>query len=156
MRKRDKAGFRIFFAYLEETGLDEPLRAICRSHAVTLAEIYLDTKGPTVYAARLECWGWLTLAAGKSSAEVGRLFDRDPTSVLYALRRLAEGASLTLAGLHKAALATSTRAAAGFAANGRRLAAGRATAAPGTRLEGEATQSQPEASKDVLRASGEE
>lgn len=88
--RRDQAGFRRFFAYLEETGLDEPLREICRAHRTTLYETYTDGRGPALHAARLECWGWLVLEAGRSASEVARLYERDPTSVLYGLRRLRE------------------------------------------------------------------
>lgn len=92
-RPRDKAGFRRFFGYLEETGLVEPLREICIEHAVTLFEVYGDEKGPTAYAARLECWAWLHLSLRKSPTEIARLFDREHTSLLYALRRMREAAT---------------------------------------------------------------
>lgn len=90
MRARDKAGFRIFFAYAEETGLLGPLREICLAHSTTLFEIYTDAKGPASHAARLECWAHLIIEVGKSAGEVARFFDRDPASILYGMRKLRE------------------------------------------------------------------
>ncbi len=96
-RVRDQEGYVRFLYYLDETGLDVELRAICLRHHVTPKDVYLDTKGPTVHAARLEIWWWLTSTIGKSTGEVARIFDRDGSSVLYAIKRLREtAASMTV------------------------------------------------------------
>lgn len=85
---RDDESYKRFLAYATESGLEPEIRAICRRHAVTPRDIYLDVRGPTVYAARLEVWWWLASAYRKSMSEIGRMFDREATSVLYAVRRL--------------------------------------------------------------------
>lgn len=105
---RDNDGYERFFAHVTEAGFAEDLKAICLRHHVTLKEIYLDTRGPTVYAARLEAWWWMTSAIHKSSSEIARIFDRDPSSILHALTRLKEaaqalGESLDGEGSHKVA-----------------------------------------------------
>ena len=87
---RDEESYKRFLEYVTESGLEPEIRTICRRHAVTLRDIYLDVRGPTVYAARLEVWWWLASAYRKSTSEIGRLFDREATSVLYAIRRLRE------------------------------------------------------------------
>lgn len=63
------------------------VRAICRKHFVRTQEIYLDAKSASIIAARLEVWHWLTLI-GKSHGDIARLFDRDPSSVHYAMQKL--------------------------------------------------------------------
>lgn len=126
--RRDKAGFRRFYAYLRETGLEEPLRAACAAHRATLADAYGDAKGPTAHAARLECWALLALEHGKSPAEIGRMFDRDGGSVRYGLRRMAEeaaarGAALALDTARPAARFVAEAAAEAVRANGQARAA---------------------------------
>ncbi len=93
---RDKTGFRRFFAYLEETGLDEPIRRICRGHATTLYEIYSNDRGPTAHAGRLETWWVLTNVYRKSTGEIARFFERDATSIGYALKQLAGEENLSV------------------------------------------------------------
>lgn len=87
-RERTEEGFRNFSGYVEETGLFADLKAICLRHHVTLRDVYLDTKGPTVYAARLEVWWWLYSTIKKSTFEIARLFDRDDSTISYALIKL--------------------------------------------------------------------
>ena len=123
--RRDQAGFRRFFGYLEETGLDEPLREICRAHHTTLFEVYADASGPTAHAARLECWGWLTLEIGKSPTEIARIFDREQASIRYGLGRMREVAAADATGLGRETLRAlaarvASRASAAQAAGGRR------------------------------------
>lgn len=89
---RDKQSFRRFHLYVEECGLDEPLRAIGRHHGVTLFEAYSDARGPSVVAARIEMWHWLVSEMGKSPAEVAAMFDRDRGAVTAALKKLHERA----------------------------------------------------------------
>lgn len=91
-RTRDNADFEIFSAYIVEAGLDPEIRATCLKHRVTLRDIFLDVRGASVHAARLEVW-WNLLAFGKSSSEIGRIFARDATSVMHAMKRLAEQAA---------------------------------------------------------------
>lgn len=88
MPSRNKEGFRRFFGYLEEVGLTEPLREICKAHCTSLMEIYLDTVGQSSLAARLEVWWWLKTEIGKSDAEIGRMFDRDASSVHYGQKKV--------------------------------------------------------------------
>lgn len=88
-RRRDEEGYLRFAAYLGETGLLVGARVICLRHAVTPRDIYLDGAGPTTYAARLEIWHWLS-TLGKSPTEIARMFDRDDSSIRYALGRLAK------------------------------------------------------------------
>lgn len=85
---RDQTSYLQFLVYLDETGLDVGVQEICRRHHVSTREVYLDGKGPTVTAARIEVWYWLRVAIGKSNSEIGRMFDRDASSVSYALARL--------------------------------------------------------------------
>ena len=92
-KARDQEGYLRFLYYLDETGLDVELRAICLRHHVTPRDVYLDTRGPTVHAARLEIWWWLTQTIGKSTGEVGRIFDREGPSITHAIRRLREVAA---------------------------------------------------------------
>ncbi len=87
-RTRDKAGYQRFHEYLVEVGLEPQIRCICLQHTVTPRDIYLDTLGPSATGARLEVWWWLMKEIGKSKSEIGKLFDRDPTSVTHALKRL--------------------------------------------------------------------
>lgn len=88
-KTRSFIGFETFSAYILEAGLDEELRAVCLTHRVTLKEVYLDTRGTSVHAARMEMW-WRLANMGKSLSEIGRLFARDVTSIMHAMRRLRE------------------------------------------------------------------
>lgn len=111
---RDEAGYQRFLAYIQETGLDEGLKSICLRHHVTLREIYLDVRGPTVYAARLEAWWWLYSGFNKSTSEIGRIFDRNYSSILHAFSKLKEtaaemGHELEKNGAHVTAKAVSKR-----------------------------------------------
>lgn len=90
---RDKAGFRRFFAYVEEANLTEPLRAICHRHGSSLLEIYLDTRTPAAVAARIEVWWWLITETWRSPNEVATLFARDHASITHAIRQLRERAA---------------------------------------------------------------
>lgn len=92
MARRDEQGYLRFIAYLGESGLEPSVRGICLRHATTPRDIYLDTQGPTITAARLEVWWWLTVELGKSAGEIGLIFDRNQGSIRYALRRLGEAA----------------------------------------------------------------
>lgn len=85
---RDEVGALRFLAYLEETGLFDTVRAICLAYHVTPRDIYLDGRGPTIVAARLETWWVLSARARKSAREVGDMFGRDPSSVMHAMRKL--------------------------------------------------------------------
>lgn len=124
---RDKNGFRQFFGYLEETGLDEPVREICRAHATTLHEIYSNAAGPSPHAARLEVWWTLASVYRKSSKEIANLFDRDYSSILYSFRRLSELAAerdvvLALDTVRPLAIGVAGKTFAGRVSRGRRLA----------------------------------
>lgn len=90
-RTEDRSCF--FLAYLAETGLDVELRAICLRHFVSLRNVYLDGRDPTIVAARLECWFWLSTRARKSASEIARIFDRDNASVHHGLKKLREMAA---------------------------------------------------------------
>jgi hypothetical protein len=94
--RRDDASYEVFAAYVVEAGLDFEMRSICLYNHVTIRDIYLDARGPTVHAARLEVWWWLTFVLKKSFNETGRLFDRDPTSIAHAVRGLVNQ-SITMA-----------------------------------------------------------
>lgn len=89
---RDNEGYERFLAYITEAGFIDDLKSICLSHRVTLREVYLDVRGPSVYAARIEIWWWMMFSLHKSSVEIGRIFDRDYSSVLHAITRLKERA----------------------------------------------------------------
>jgi len=91
-RRRDDESYRRFLVYIGECGLEPGLRSICLKHAVTPRDIYLDATGETIHAARLEVWWWLAQEHRKSSSEIGRMFDREPSSILYALKKLSEEA----------------------------------------------------------------
>lgn len=91
---RDQTGYLQFLVYLDETGLDVGVHEICRRHHVSTREVYLDAKGPTVTAARLEIWYWLRIVIGKSHGEIGRMFGRDAGSISYAFHRLVEQANV--------------------------------------------------------------
>ena len=127
-KERNEESYLRFLYYLDETGLDVELRAICLRHFVTPKDVYLNSKGPTVHAARLEIWWWLTTTIRKSHGEVGRLFDRDGTSILYAMRKLRTTATTMgaeLDALHAAdvARAVALSAIEGQARAGRQVAA---------------------------------
>lgn len=83
---------RLFVAYLTETGLEQEMKAICQIHHVSLRDIYLDTRGPTVHSARLSVWWWLAYVIGKSGKEIARIFDRDASSIHYALAKVVQRA----------------------------------------------------------------
>lgn len=85
---RDEAGYRRLIAYLGEVGLEPDVRGICLRHAVTLRDVYLDSSAAEVHAARTEIWWWLESKHRKSRAQIGRLFDRDATTVTAALNKL--------------------------------------------------------------------
>ena len=90
-RLRDNVAFEAFSSYIAECGLEGDMRAVCLKHRVTLRDIFLDARGPTVHAARMEIWRNLT-SFGKSSNEVGTIFFRDATSVQHAMKRMNERA----------------------------------------------------------------
>jgi imidazole glycerol phosphate synthase subunit HisF len=121
-RPRDEAGYMRFLYYLDETGLDAEVRAVCLRHHVTARDVYMDTKGPSTHAARLEIWYWLTETIKKSTGEVGRIFDRDGSSICHALRKLretAEAMSIELTAIGPLGAADAARATALKAAEGR-------------------------------------
>jgi len=87
-RARDKLGFRRFYLFCEEVALLDPFREILRLHAVSLWDVYGDVPGPSVHAARMHLWWWLSAAYGKSAGEIGRIFDRDGSSIHHAVAKL--------------------------------------------------------------------
>lgn len=91
--KRDEESYQRFHAYIVEVHLESEMRDICIRHRVSIHDIYLDERGPSTHAARLEVWWWLVSVIQKSPREVGRIFHRDGSSILYALRRLHERAN---------------------------------------------------------------
>lgn len=126
--QRDQAGFRIHFLYIKEVGLDGSLISICKAHAVTLHDVYVDGRGPTIHAARLECWGWMHLFLRKSHSEIGKIYDREPGSVLFALKRMREiaseyGVRFELSTLRQLASEVAQRSSTNQAAAGRRAQA---------------------------------
>lgn len=92
-RARSEESLLRFAAYAEECGFAKELREICVAHRSSIADVYLDVRGPTAHAARLECWWWLGAACRKSATEIARMFDRDRSSIGYALDKLAEEAA---------------------------------------------------------------
>lgn len=90
---RDDTSYARFIEYVRECGLETEMRIICLRHSVTPRDIYLDTQGYTVYAARIEVWWWLSSYYRKSTTEIGRMFDREGTSIVHALRKLRERAT---------------------------------------------------------------
>lgn len=94
--KRDESSFLLFHAYISEVQLESELRAICLRHRVTLRDVYLDIRQPSAHAARLEVWWWMVTKIQKSPREVARIFHRDGSSILYALRRLHERADMMM------------------------------------------------------------
>lgn len=86
--KRDVVTYLKFQQYVEEAGLLPKLQEIVLAHHVTLHDVYLDLKGPSTIAARLECWWWLMKHGNKSRGEIGRIFHRDTTSILHGLRKV--------------------------------------------------------------------
>ncbi len=89
---RNNDDYEIFLAYINETGLIVDMQIACLNHRVTLREIFLDVRGATVHAARLEIW-WTMMNFGKTTKEVSRLFVRDVSSVSHAMKRLREHSS---------------------------------------------------------------
>lgn len=90
---RTKEKFRAFYEYLVETGLLPVLQAICLRHTVTLHDVFMDVKGSSVTAARIEMWWRLMTLYGKSPAEIERIFQRHRDSIAYAMRKLQERAN---------------------------------------------------------------
>lgn len=91
-RRRDKAGFRRFFRYLEETGLVYPLRKRALRHGATLHDVYGDERAEAATAARIEAWWYLVAETRRSPEQVAELFDRSASSVRHGLRLLRERA----------------------------------------------------------------
>lgn len=89
-KPRDETGYRRFEKYIDDVGLGMEMRTICKRHTVTPRDIYFDSKGGTAHAARVEVWWWLVNVVGKSTLEVGNLFDRAATSISKALIKLYE------------------------------------------------------------------
>lgn len=87
-RARTEAGYQMFSAYIEEVGLGDQIKEICKRHVTTPRDVYLDTRGPSATGARFEVWWWLMKVVGKSTAEIGRLFDRDASSMTHAMKKL--------------------------------------------------------------------
>jgi hypothetical protein len=87
-RIRDEAGYAVLEKHLTESGLEVSVKEICKSHFTSLRHIYLDTRGPSVLAARIEVWWTLMKVYGKAHAEIGTIFNRDRSSISWALRRL--------------------------------------------------------------------
>lgn len=87
-RRRTEEGYERFLAYLGDVGLGELVRSVCLAHAVTPRDAYMDSRSGSAFAARLELWWRLQKQWHKSHIEIGRLFDRKPTSVTHAMRKL--------------------------------------------------------------------
>lgn len=85
---RDEGGYRRFVAYLGETGLLEEIRSICLRHAVSLRDIYFNSSASEIQAARSEIWWWLEAKHNKSRATIGRMFDRDASTISTAIKKL--------------------------------------------------------------------
>lgn len=78
-----------FRKYCQETGLLEDLERLARSHRVTLKAVYERRHSKSVVRARQAIWLWLH-DLGKSHPEIGELFGRDHTTIIYAVRRARE------------------------------------------------------------------
>lgn len=92
-RIRNEESYQKLLVYLNEVGLFDDLRAVCLKYYVSLRDIYLDSRGPTVHAARLEVWFVLAHTFKKSNGEIAKIFDRDGSSLTHAFRRLKEKAA---------------------------------------------------------------
>jgi hypothetical protein len=102
-------------------------------------DMYLDGKGPTMLAARLESWWYLMRRAGKSAGEIALMYDRDQSSIQHGLRQLFRYAD-ELGFEVEAATAHELCARLGAAINERFIQGGRATAATGLGVEASAAK----------------
>lgn len=127
-QRRDEDGYQRFLGYLGEAGIEPELRGICLTHAVTLRDIYLDVRGPSCMAARLEVWWWLSFKYHKSRPEIARLFDRDPGSIAHAFTRLRDTAAangretIPSSYIHGLSVLVATSATIAWTESGRRVA----------------------------------
>ena len=64
------------------------IAAVAKEHGVTVAEIVGHRRSTWIVAARWEAIKRVSLETGWSLPRIGRVFDRDHTSVLHALRRM--------------------------------------------------------------------
>lgn len=85
---RNEEGFARFATWLDDAGQREDVRGTCVRYAVTLRELYLDARGASITAARVEVWWRLSTAFLKSPGEIARIFDRDTSSVTFVLAAL--------------------------------------------------------------------
>lgn len=74
-----------FEDYVSETGLKKPLTEICRQTYVTLEEVFSSRRSMVLTRARGRCWTWLH-EHGRSLTEIGDMWGRNHTTVLFAIR----------------------------------------------------------------------
>jgi hypothetical protein len=93
-------------ARLQARGAIPWVDRVCRRHGVLFAEL-ADTRAnqrgnPRLSSARHEVWAGLHDTLGLSLSQIARDFNRDHTSILYAVRRHAARVAEELADLQKA------------------------------------------------------
>lgn len=71
---------------LGEMGARPLLDRVCLSHGVPVSAVVGRDRGPTVSRARHELWSLLHGTWGLGLAEIGRLVERDHTTIMCALR----------------------------------------------------------------------
>lgn len=70
------------------TGCIEQANAICARWACTLAEVEGQGRRSNVCQARHAIWQMLVVDRGLAAISVARIFKRDHTSILYALKKV--------------------------------------------------------------------
>lgn len=85
---RTELGAVRFAAYADEAGFGDALRAVARAHFVTIGDTWLDHRGESIQAARMEVWWTLVNVFSRSEVEVARMYARDKSSIQFALQRL--------------------------------------------------------------------
>lgn len=85
-RREERAKIIVHLEMLEEIGLLQPLKELCRAHAVLLEAVLSSTRTKRVVEARLACCLYLR-TLDMSYPEIGRLLRRDHTSIMALVRK---------------------------------------------------------------------
>lgn len=76
-----------FKSALAENGLLTEMVRVCAENFVYLVDVFGDGRPKSICLARDSCWTWLIDHANRSHSEVARMWGRDHTTILNAVKR---------------------------------------------------------------------
>lgn len=85
---REEGGIAKFLRRLEEMGIRDEVAVLIRPRGILVEDLISRSRQKNVVAARHEIMYWIRIKMKWSYPEIGKLFERDHTSVMFACRKM--------------------------------------------------------------------